>query len=206
MVLNPLEHTDNSEIKRLLRIRKTKKRNFRRHMAWRWVKLDDNWRYPNGRDNKMRLQYKGYPPKVKVGYRTPRKTRFLHPSGKIEVLVRHLRDLYNIDPLTQVVRIASNVGGRKRLAIIKFAEKFGIKVLNPGKLPVIAPVPTREAIPEEEIEKLAAEIAPEEELEKELAQELEELSEEESTEEKTKEELESILAEELENLEDEKND
>jgi len=132
MVL-PLSNIDQRELRRLMRIKKAKKRKFTRPYSWIWKKLDESWRRPRGKDNKIRLQIKGKPPLVKVGYRSPKKVRYLHPSGKEVVLVRKLEDLYNIDPLTQVVRIARTVGVRKRLEIIKFAHRFGIRVLNPGR-------------------------------------------------------------------------
>ncbi len=122
-----------SEYKRLRRIKKSKKRKFIRPYSWEWKKLDESWRKPRGKDNKVRLQLKYRPPIVKVGYRTPKKIRYLHPSGKEEILVYKVEDLYNVDPLNQVVRIARTVGIRKRLEIIRFAEKFGIRVLNTGR-------------------------------------------------------------------------
>ncbi len=178
------------EIRRLLRIRKSLKRKFRRYMSWRWTKLDESWRYPRGRDNKARLQLKGKPPLVKIGYRSPRAIRHMHPSGRWEVLVRRVEDLYNVDPLTQVVRIAANVGGRKRLEIVRFAERVGIRVLNPGKLPEIAPEEMPTAAPAElemlarEIEETAqpeekAETVPEESLEASLEAIEEEMAAEE---------------------------
>ncbi|MEX0568819.1 MAG: eL32 family ribosomal protein, partial [Candidatus Njordarchaeota archaeon] len=98
MVFEKYEQVLRKETQRLLRIRKKRKRKFTRYMSWRWVKLSDNWRYPRGRDNKARLQLKGRPSLVKIGYRSPRLVRFLHPSGKYEILVRRMEDLYNVDP------------------------------------------------------------------------------------------------------------
>ncbi|MHA1610086.1 MAG: 50S ribosomal protein L32e [Candidatus Njordarchaeales archaeon] len=132
MVL-PLSNITKTELERLMRIKKKRKRKFIRPYSWIWKKLDENWRRPRGKDNKVRLQIKGKPPLVKVGYRSPRKVRYLHPSGKEEVLVYKVEDLYNVDPLNQVVRIARTVGIRKRIEILKFARRFGIRVLNPGR-------------------------------------------------------------------------
>ena len=150
-MFSPLEKVNDKELKRLLRIRKKRKRDFIRPYSWIWNKLDESWRKPRGKDNKVRLQIKGKPPIVKAGYRSPRRVRYLHPSGKEVVLVHKLDDLYNVDPLTQVVRIGRTVGVRKRIEIIKFAERFGIRVLNPGRAEARLEVEARE-IEEEEAE------------------------------------------------------
>ncbi|RLE74567.1 MAG: 50S ribosomal protein L32e, partial [Thermoprotei archaeon] len=85
-----------------------------------------------GLDNKIRLQLKGYPEKVKAGYRGPRKVRGLHPSGFREVIVHNVEELSGVDPEREAVRIASTVGRRKRMEIIEKAAELGIRVLNPG--------------------------------------------------------------------------
>ena len=136
------------ELRRLMRIKKSKKRKFIRPYSWEWKKLDESWRKPRGIDNKVRLQVKYRPPIVKVGYRTPRKVRHLHPTGKEEIIVYKVEDLYNVDPLTQVVRIARTVGIKKRLEIIRFAEKFGIKIQNIGRAEPLLGI-TEAVLPEE---------------------------------------------------------
>ena len=186
-----------AEFRRLMRIKKSRYRDFVRPYAWRWKKLDESWRKPRGKDNKARLQIKGKPPLVKVGYRTPRKIRYLHPSGKEEVLVHRVEDLFNIDPLTQVVRIGRTVGVRKRLEILRFAEKFGIRVLNPGRAEAYLGVPEA-LLPEEEevegealLEEIEEEGAKEEEVELEAEEEggqEESIETLEESEEKTEEE------------------
>ncbi|MHA1616365.1 MAG: 50S ribosomal protein L32e [Candidatus Njordarchaeales archaeon] len=151
MVL-PLSNLTRSELERLMRIKKKKKREFIRPYSWIWKRLEESWRRPRGKDNKVRLQIKGKPPLVKVGYRSPRKVRYLHPSGKEEVLVYRVEDLYNIDPLTQVVRIAHTVGVRKRIEILKFARRFGIRILNPGRAEARLELEVREGVKEKEEE------------------------------------------------------
>lgn len=126
-------------------VRKLKQRRpeFVRQESWRYVRLKPNWRRPRGKDSKMRLQKSGRPPLVKVGYRTPRKYRGLHPSGYREVLVYRVEDLTGLNPETHAVRIAGSVGMAKRLRIVEEAGKLGLKVLNP-------PTPsTPEALAEE---------------------------------------------------------
>jgi large subunit ribosomal protein L32e len=106
------------------------------------IRLEDSpWRRPKGIDNKIRMKKKGYPPIVNVGYRGPRGVRGVHPSGFIEVIVHNPEELSRVNPETQAVRIASTVGVRKRIEIIREAVRRGIRVLNVDKR-------TREAIRE----------------------------------------------------------
>lgn len=119
-----------------LRVRariKKKKPKFVRQESWRYDRLKENWRRPRGIDNKMRRKIKGWPPTVNVGYRGPKSVRGLHPSGCEEVLVHNVYELKNVDPKTQVVRIAHTVGKRKRAQILLQARKKKITVLNLGE-------------------------------------------------------------------------
>jgi large subunit ribosomal protein L32e len=109
---------------------KRKKPKFVRPESWKYVRLKENWRNPQGLDNKVRMRIKGWPPKVSVGYRGPRIARGLHPSGRSEVLVYNPEQLKNVDPKTQVVRIAHTVGKRKKFRILSEARIKKIRVLN----------------------------------------------------------------------------
>ncbi len=123
------------EEKRLLRIRedmKSRKPKFTRMNYWLLDRIDeDTWRNPRGLDNKIRLERKGFPSKVKIGYRKPRKIRGLHPSGFREIIVHNVADLELVDPTKEAIRIASTVGMRKREQILNRARELGIRVLNP---------------------------------------------------------------------------
>jgi len=123
------------EEKRLLRIRedmKSRKPKFTRMNYWLLDRIDeDTWRNPRGLDNKIRLERKGFPSKVKIGYRKPRKIRGLHPSGFREIIVYNVADLELVDPTKEAIRIASTVGMRKREQILNRARELGIRVLNP---------------------------------------------------------------------------
>ena len=132
-----------------LKLRKSAKRKkpkFVRPESWKYVRLKENWRNPQGLDNKVRMRIKGWPPKVSVGYRGPRIARGLHPSGFSEILVYNPEQLKNVDPKTQVVRIAHTVGKRKKFRILSEARTKKIRVLNLKE----ASLEAKEGIKEEE--------------------------------------------------------
>jgi len=122
------------KIPRWVKDLKLKRPEFVRQESWRYVRVKPNWRRPRGKDSKMRLQVKGWPPLVKIGYRTPKDYRGLHPSGYKEVLVYRPEDLQGLNPEVHAIRIASSVGIRKRLLIVEEARKLGLKILNPPRL------------------------------------------------------------------------
>ncbi|MFN4133111.1 MAG: 50S ribosomal protein L32e [Candidatus Hadarchaeales archaeon] len=109
------------------------KPKFRRQDWWAVKRVGEKWRKPRGIDSKMRIRKKGKPPLVSVGYRSPKATRNLHPSGAVEILVKNMKDLEKADPAKNVVRIASGIGLRLKLQIVKRAAEKGIRVLNPPK-------------------------------------------------------------------------
>jgi large subunit ribosomal protein L32e len=119
--------------KRALRLRKqakAKKPNFVRQESWKYIRLKENWRRPHGLDNKVRKRFKGWPARVSAGYRGPKSSRNLHPSGFEEVIVFNVEDLRGIKPETQAARIAHTVGRRKRAQILVEARKKEITILN----------------------------------------------------------------------------
>ena len=67
-----------------------------------------------------------------VGYRSPKETRGLHPSGYRDVLVCNMKELENLDPATQAGRISSTIGKRKKEVMLEKAKELGIKILNKG--------------------------------------------------------------------------
>jgi large subunit ribosomal protein L32e len=126
--------------KELLQLRKKiadKRPEFVRQESWRYDRLAPNWRKPKGKDNKMRRQVSGVPPLAKVGYKGPRKSRGLHPSGYNDILIFNTNDLAKIDPKVDAVRIAHTVGNKKRIEIVTEATKLKMKILNPGKVEAI---------------------------------------------------------------------
>jgi large subunit ribosomal protein L32e len=129
---------------------KHKKPRFRRQESWRFKRVTDTWRKPHGIDSKMRKKVKGWPPSPTTGYRSPKTTRGLHPSGFMETLVYSVEDLSGIDPELQAIRIGRSVGGRKRVEILALAGEKGIHVLNPRR--VEEPEEFREGKVEEEMD------------------------------------------------------
>jgi len=144
---------------------KSKKPKFRRQESWRYKRVSEVWRKPDGIDSKMRKKMRGWPKSVKIGYRGPRVARGLHPSGYAEVLVRTVDDLGKIDPKTQAIRIAHTVGMKKRAEISIRAGEKGILILNP--LPEVKPEEEAEEAPKETEAKTEAEEATEEKEEEE---------------------------------------
>src|SRR5688572_25371528 len=132
--------------KELLQLRKKiadKRPEFVRQESWRYDRLAPNWRRPKGKDNKMRKQVSGVPRLAKVGYKGPRKSRGLHPSGYNDVLIFNLKDLTKIDPKVDAVRIAHTVGNKKRIEIVTEATKLKMKILNPGNIESIKKLPKK---------------------------------------------------------------
>ena len=127
---------------------KDKKPDFRRQESWRYKRVKESWRRPRGIDSKMRKKVKGWPQSVEVGYRGPKKTRGLHPSGYAEALVYNVDDVEKVSPKTQAIRIAGAVGTRKRVEISARAEERGIHILNPREMKEL-----EEEVEEEEKEK-----------------------------------------------------
>lgn len=117
-----------------LRKARSGKPEFLRYLSWRFWKFErrEYWRKPKGIDNKMRLQLKGYPPIVKSGYGTNSELRGLHPSGLEPVVVSNAKELEALDPARHIVYIASTVGLRKRLELVRIAREKGFKVANAG--------------------------------------------------------------------------
>lgn len=151
---------------------KSKKPKFRRQESWRYKRVSQIWRKPDGIDSKMRKKKKGWPKSAEIGYRGPKVARGLHPSGYEEVRVRTVDDLGKINPQTQAIRIAHTVGMKKRAEISIRAGEKGILILNP--LPEVKPEEEAEEVskeaeaePEAEVEEAAEEKEAEEEEEKE---------------------------------------
>lgn len=113
---------------------KSKLPDFLRYDWDKYFKLErqETWRNPRGRDNKTRLRYKGFPPPVDPGYRKPKLIRGLHPSSLKQVIVRNTDELEKLKDKKDgiIITIASTVGLKKRLDIIRRAKELGFKISN----------------------------------------------------------------------------
>jgi len=107
------------------------KPQFNRQDYHKKKRIPTSWRKPRGGLSKQRRRMKAKGPVVQAGFRSPTAARDLHPSGFEEVRVHNTDDLEGVDGDTQAVRIASEVGGRKRELIEDEAEEREIRVLNP---------------------------------------------------------------------------
>ncbi len=136
-MMDYLESMTLKEKDKALRIRQSlskRRPDFVRQESWRYKRVKENWRRPRGIDSKMRKKVKGWPRCPEVGYRGPKDARGLHPSGYEEVLIYNLKQLDKINPKVQAIKVAHNVGSKKRKEIIAKAKVKGIYILNLGEM------------------------------------------------------------------------
>jgi len=122
-----------NELKLRLKI-KRKKPDFIRKRGGILKRLGIKWRKPKGLHSQLRRHKKEAGHMPRAGYGSPRTVRGLHPSGFEEVLIFNVKDLEKINSRKQACRIASGVGKKKRIEIMKKTEDMKIKVLNPFKI------------------------------------------------------------------------
>lgn len=113
---------------------KRKKPDFVRKRGKILKRLGEKWRRPKGIHSKLRKHKREAGHMPHPGYGSPKLVKGLHPSGFEEILVFNFKDLEKIIPEKQACRIASSVGKKRRIEIMKKAEEMKIKVLNPFKI------------------------------------------------------------------------
>jgi len=119
-----------SEIRRLLRVRKSKEARFKREGVDKKVTIKDSWRRPRGLHSKQRKLRKAKGPHPQPGYGSPLAVRGMHPCGLKEVRVFNLNDLTGVDATTEAIRIGATVGRKKREVIQNKAAEAKIRILN----------------------------------------------------------------------------
>lgn len=87
------------------------------------------WRRGRGKSNKIRLNRAGHPSVPKVGFKT-RKSEAGKVKGMIPKLVHNLQELNALGK--NEAAIIARIGARKKLELIKEADKAKIKILNLG--------------------------------------------------------------------------
>ncbi|MFH1664363.1 MAG: eL32 family ribosomal protein, partial [archaeon] len=95
----------------------------RRASMEKWQK----WRKPRGIDFLLKKENCEKP---KMGYRTSKDIRNLHPSGLQEVYVRNLSELKAIKEKNVVVRVSATIGKKTKKEMLKTAKEMNLRILN----------------------------------------------------------------------------
>lgn len=118
---------------RLLKIRndaKKRKPRFVVRASAYAARVQERWRYPQGRHSAIRQRHRGRPVVVSTGYGSPTAVRGLHSSGLERVVIHTETELKKLNPALQGAVIGSTVGNKKRLALLTLAEELQVRVLN----------------------------------------------------------------------------
>ncbi|MBI4021031.1 MAG: 50S ribosomal protein L32e [Candidatus Aenigmarchaeota archaeon] len=116
---------------RMLQVRRKAKRRkptFHRQEYHHLQRLQTSWRRPRGKHSKMRVGERGRGLMPGPGYRAPKAVRGLNAQGLREILVRNPEEAAAV--AADAIVIASSVGRRKRLAILKVADEKKLPVVN----------------------------------------------------------------------------
>jgi len=122
-------------MERLLKLRKEikkRKPKYVRQQYGYFARLSKvaKWRKPRGIHSKILMRRKGHRKMPEVGYGSPKAVKGLNRFGKREVLVYNIKDLDKVDKKLDSVVIASTVGKKKRLDILKKCKELKLEVSN----------------------------------------------------------------------------
>ncbi len=121
------------EKERLLRLRgriKRKKPKFLRQEGWKHPRLAKVWRQPKGRHSKLREKERARGSLPSLGWGSPAQVKGLTKAGFRPVVVMNAAQLEGLNPKEDAAIIGRTVGRKKRLEIMKTAEKKQINVLT----------------------------------------------------------------------------
>lgn len=104
------------------------KRKFVRHESVHFKSLGSAWRRPRGIHNKLRLCKGGQGLTPKIGYSTGKDKGLI--NGFVPVLIHTLSELSNLNTKKNIGIIASSLGMKKKIAIVKKAQELNIQLLN----------------------------------------------------------------------------
>ena len=91
------------------------------------------WKKPTGkagRRKKVLSHKKGASPKI--GYGISKKAKHKHTSGMPIIMIANPKEIDNVDPKSQVIKIR-NVGQKKKIEIVEKAMSKNIKIVNVRK-------------------------------------------------------------------------
>jgi len=108
---------------------KEKKPKFIRQDAHK-KRLKKRWVRPKGLHSKVRLGRAGHAKAVSAGYRSPKSVRGLSVEGLNVKRVFNEECLKGLDKEKDGVIIASSLGSKKKILLLKKTKEQGIKVLN----------------------------------------------------------------------------
>ena len=109
---------------------KSKKPDFVREGYHKKKRLSKKWRNPSGLHSKIRLNRGGRAKKISVGYRSPKKVRYLHKSGLQQCIIKSVKDLEGLDAKKNCLIISSSLGDRKKIVVLNKAKEHGFNIVN----------------------------------------------------------------------------
>jgi len=95
----------------------------KRRLPWKWKR-------PRGSGSKMRVNRRGYKRPVRIGWGSPSAVKGLTPQGLLPVTVNNVKELEKVNAKTDIVVIASEVGVKKRTAIVTAALAKNMQIMN----------------------------------------------------------------------------
>ena len=114
---------------KLRKEKKDKKPDFVRQQGRNVGKLEEKWRQPKGLQSKLRRKFRDHGKHPSMGYSSPKAVRELDRFGRKEVIVNNPAEVSDVKE-GEVAVIASNVGKRKTVEILKKAAEMKVTVSN----------------------------------------------------------------------------
>jgi large subunit ribosomal protein L32e len=121
------EKTKLLEVKKILKKRRP---SFIREGYHKKIATKKNWRQPRGNRSKVKLERRGRRHRPKIGYRSPSEVRGLTKEGFEIIIIENLDAMKKINPILQVALIASTVGLKKRVDMLKIAKENKVTIYN----------------------------------------------------------------------------
>ena len=109
---------------------KEKKPDFLRQDAHKLKRLGSGWRKSKGLQSKMRLAFKGYRKKVKVGYGSPNLVNGLSKDGYNLVRVTKVSELDQLDTKKHAIELPHTLGMKRKYEIVKAVKEKGFVLVN----------------------------------------------------------------------------